>query len=258
MRYLDSNPVGQIIQPIGLYNDFETFRSLLTFAQKNEENGKWGFKESFDGMSLEDIYYVFSPSITPIPPYTNLYQTLVTEKSPYDTKSITLILDDFDIKEILRKQENTNKLLNIIFCSYTRSFPDTIPLYIFIHKEPKTLNYNIYISKTNKFPNESFNKFYRDIYQQNKIYVMKNIPKGFEKSRLNICIPSNKVSQNISECIYSLDTYNQNINRLWQTSIDDDLAIKEKNSSNVNSIIIISTTLGIVFLIIFILIFLNK
>ena len=40
--------------------------------------------------------------------------------------------------------------------------------------------------------------------------------------------------------------------------IDEVIAIKEKNSSNVNSIIIISTTLGIVFLIIFILIFLNK
>ena len=141
MKYLAFNPVGSIIQPIGLYNDLDERRSIITFSKYDSDKDKWGFEETFDNMDLEDIYFVFSPSITPMPPETRLFK-FNTNNSDDKTVSINQIAGIYDVKGIVNNLGNNPT--DIIFCTYVRKFNNVIPLNIFIDKDDND-NFSLYI-----------------------------------------------------------------------------------------------------------------
>lgn len=253
MKYLDFNPVGSIITVIGLYNDLDEKRSIITFSKYDSDKDKWGFEETFDNMDLEDIYYVFSPSITPMPPETRLFKfnTNNSDDKTTSINSINQIAGIYDVKGIVNNLGN-KPTTDIIFCTYVRKFNNVIPLNIFIDKDDND-NFSLYITSKKIAFDFPENHFGYNI--PNHIFVMKNYPTNFKKTVLNMCIPTtgnDSEPKTIQECLNSLEVFDQNVNRLWNYNVNENKS--NKNANNTINIIIISITVIISMLIIFLII----
>jgi len=254
MKYLDFNPIGNIIQPIGLYNNLKEKRSIILFSKYDANEDKWGFDEKFNDMDLEDIYYVFSPSITPMPPSCRIFKINTTDSPKKYTESITHIMGIYDINGIIANKGNSPT--DVIFCTYTRQFEDIVSLNIFIDKDEDN-NFSLYMtSKKDAF--ETPDRFFGYKNTVRQIFVMKNYSNNFEKNNLNMCVPTknnNHSKQTIQDCIKSLDVYDHPIERLWDYIIKNEENTSKKNDKNIN-IIIISFTV-VISLILLILIYMK-
>ncbi len=256
MKYLDFNPIGNIIQPVGLYNNLEEKRSILLFSKYDSDKDKWGFEETFDNMDLEDIYYVFSPSITPMPPETRIFKLNVNNNTQDKyTESITRILGVYDIKGLVENKGNYPS--DILFCTYVRKFNNVIPLNIFIDKDDND-NFSLYMtSKKNAF--EFQDRYFGYNNTPRQIFVMKNYPTNFKKTVLNMCVPTDTDNdsepQTIQECLNSLEVFDQNINRLWNYNVNENQSNDTDNNNTIN-IIILSIT-GAILAVLLLLIFLK-
>ena len=251
MKYLDFNPIGNIIQPVALYNNLEERRSIITFSKYDSDKDKWGFEETFNNMDLEDIYYVFSPSITPMPPQTQLFK-FNTNNSDDKIISINQLVGIYDVKGIVENKGNNPS--DILFCTYVRKFNNVIPLNIFIDKDDND-NFSLYMtSKKNAF--EFQDRYFGYNNTPRQIFVMKDYPTNFKKTVLNMCVPSDNDNdsepQTIQECLNSLEVFDQNVNRLWNYNVNENKS--NKNANNTINIIIISITVIISMLIIFLII----
>ena len=171
---LDFDPTGDIIQPIGLYNNIAERRSIILFAKYYPDEDEWGFDVMFNGMYFENIYYVFSPSITPMPPLARIFKTTTKGTDKKYTEDITHILGIYDIKGIVANRGNSPS--DVVFCTYIRKFhPDIVALNIFIDRDEDE-DFSVYITKNENAFETPENISYNET--PSKIFVMEYYPKG--------------------------------------------------------------------------------
>lgn len=186
-------------------------------------NGEYVCPKNTSIWKYKDIFYAISPRIRPIPAGTKLFRIEKNDSFPYNTESISLAYDPFDI--------NNDDTYMIV---YTQPVPNTKPLYL--HR----LGTNIYPSFDKNPPTPDPNWKQLTI---SPVYVLTNDENKF-KCVNGRCLPWTKeiedmyddipdnVVLGISECILYCNELENTSEKGQPNRLIDDISrynISEKN-----------------------------
>ena len=211
MPFVKFDPKKDFVVPLALYNKVDNDpRSLLRFPvwKENENGGGWYVGESFLGMSLVKIFYVFSPSILPLPPEVLMFNVDWIDEDPYGIRNLLYVFNSYDTKAFL-----TSKLHGtMLFGAYRKPVIDTIPLHV--HTRSTTTGKVAFLSFDSK-PPVGFNWIKGDNLEEFldiPIFVMEKKPRGFVKLETSLmCVPDMTARSTINDCSQSLSNDMQNI-----------------------------------------------
>jgi len=206
MPFVEFNLATDFVVPMALYNKIDDNpRSLLQFPIL--QNKKWYFPESLFGMELQFIFYVFSPSILPLPPETFMFNVEWKKEAPYGIVDLLYIFNNYDVNSL----ETSTVHGTVVFGAYRKPVPGTIPLYV--HRRKTSDGLSSFISNQSK-PPEGFDWSSR-LYALNPdispIFVMKEKPKGFSVNNAEICVPSSHTNTSINDCNKQISSYKKDI-----------------------------------------------
>jgi hypothetical protein len=206
MPFVDFNPETDFVVPLALYSqEGDDPRSLLRFPV--QQQGKWYVSDSFLGMNLKRIFYVFSPAVVPLPPETLMFNVSWIDEDPYGIVDLLYVFNPYDKKAFITSVLHGT----MVFGAYRKPVPNTEALYV--HTRLTSSGKIAYLSFNEK-PPECFDWTSRQ-YSENPdispIFVMKSRPKGFIKNTSLVCVPNLYSGGTINDCSRTIVNYKANI-----------------------------------------------
>ena len=153
-----------------------------------KNNYGWFFPENYWTLKFQRIFYVFSPSILPLPPEVRMYYTIVKSVEPYNIIKIQEMTDPFDLKALLNldsiiSPKHKHKI-GIYFGAYRKPVANTVPMYSYVRN---TLGRSLYLSPERNLPGEWISKFHFKDRIISPIFFLNKLPKF--KIENNMCYP---------------------------------------------------------------------
>jgi len=201
------------IIPIGLYTHEEKNRCKL--IHQVFKNGKFVFPDTYLTLKLKKIYYIFSPSILPLPPSVKIYYTIENTKEPYNIIDIQELTDSYDFTGILNidSKLGTDKNIGIFFGAYRKPVSNTVALTSYVKN---TIDKSLYLSENDKLPGDWISKFHSNSRIISPIFFLETSKLGFKKEN-NICYPDKTSKMSINNCMNSIVPRKINIQEISYT-----------------------------------------
>ena len=206
MRFVELDPKKDLVVPLALYSRVDDDpRSTLRFPSRY--GSKWGFADTHDDMKLKSIFYVFSPSVLPLPPEVLMFNVDWITTYPYGILDLLYLFNIFDITGL----KGSVKEGTMVFGAYRKPVDGTVPLYIHRRLTPK--GPVSYLSLSSEGP-KGFDWISRQHIENpdlSPIFVMKEKPDSFSVSNSKVCMPSKKGSDSINTCSNNINNSYQNV-----------------------------------------------
>jgi hypothetical protein len=247
MNDINFDPNIDQIVPIGFYTHPVMHRCNLIYPIKNETG--WFFPKKWLSLKFVRVFYVFSPSILPLPPTVRMYYTIVKSIQPYNITQIKELTDPYDIKGLLNLKSieipgNKHKI-GVFFGAFRKPVQETIPMYSYVKN---TIGRSLYLHPKRNLPGNWISKFHFGQRIISPIFFLEK-PTKF-KIENNMCYPS-KTGFDIDSCVSNLNTSEDNINELHDSDINVIQTVsksKEPPTSKNNTcliLLIVSICIGI-------------
>lgn len=206
MRFVELNPKKDLVVPLALYSRVDDDpRSTLRFPTRY--GLKWGFADTYDNMKLKLVFYVFSPSVLPLPPEVLMFNVDWITTYPYGIQDLLYVFNIFDITGL----KGSVKEGTMVFGAYRKPVDGTIPLYVHRRLTPK--GPVSYLSLSSEGP-KGFDWISRQHIENpgfSPIFVMSKKPISFSVSNSKVCMPSLGGSDSINTCSNNINNSYQNI-----------------------------------------------
>ena len=216
MNNINFDPNIDQIVPIGFYTHPSMHRCNLIYPIKNESG--WFFPDKWLSLKFTEVFYVFSPSILPLPPAVRMYYTIVKSIEPYNITQIKELTDPYDIKALTDLKsiivpDNKHKI-GVFFGAFRKPVNDTIPMYSYVKN---TTGRSLYLSRDKNLPGDWISKFHFGERIISPIFFLTK-PTKFRIEN-NMCYPNN-TGFSIDKCVEKLNTSPDNINELHDSKIN--------------------------------------
>ena len=216
MNNINFDPNIDQIVPIGFYTHTSMHRCNLIYPNKNESG--WFFPDNWLSLKFTKVFYVFSPSILPLPPAVRMYYTIVKSIEPYNITQIKELTDPYDIKALTDLKSiiapDSKHKIGVFFGAFRKPVNDTIPMYSYVKN---TTGRSLYLSRNKNLPGNWISKFHFGERIISPIFFLIKSPKF--KIENNMCYPNN-TGFTIDNCVEKLNTSSDNINELHDTKIN--------------------------------------
>lgn len=232
------NPETDLVVPVGLYqNDIDSDPLSLMIYPVRKDTG-WYFPAEYQGMWLKKVFYVFSPSTTPLPPFTKLINTTIRNYQPPSMTGVNLLEDSFDTERLRQMSHDMqhNDKLGIVFATFSESFADTFPIYFFtrittqgpltyasLFPNPPPGTDNDPLTDTDTLGLQWRGQKGGRSEQHPTVksaFVMKKNPKGFEMVS-GVCRPSSKTTDSIATCLNHIPGNLKDLTRRRVNMVDE-------------------------------------
>lgn len=247
MNDINFDPNFDQIVPIGFYTHPSMHRCNLIYPIKNKSG--WFFPKKWLTLNFTRVFYVFSPSILPLPPTVRMYYTIVKSIQPYNITQIKELTDPYDIKALVNLKsieapDNKHKI-GVFFGAFRKPVSDTLPMYSYVKN---TTGRSLYLSRNKNLPGNWISKFHFGERIISPIFFLVKSPKF--KIENNMCYPNN-TGFTIDKCVEKLNTTSNNVNELHDTKINVIQSLSAGNDNNTKTnntcliLLIISICVGI-------------
>jgi hypothetical protein len=216
MNDINFDPNIDQIVPIGFYTNPVMHRCNLIYPIKNESG--WGFPKKWLTLNFDRVFYVFSPSILPLPPTVRMYYTIVKSIQPYNITQIKELSDPYDIKALtnlksIEVSDNKHKI-GVFFGAFRKPVNDTLAMYSYVKN---TTGRSLYLNPKRNLPGNWISKFHFGERIISPIFFLVKSPKF--KIENSMCYPSD-TGFRIEDCVENLKTTKNNINELHDSKIN--------------------------------------
>lgn len=239
---VEVDPERDFVVPMGLYQNEESLDplSLLLFPVRTGDG--WEMPPQWNDMFLRGVFYVISPSVTPLPPHVRLVYTTERNYQPAATTSFKSLRDSFDVKklrEVSADMQHTDKL-GLVFGVYTSHIKHTIPLYFYTRRVTDgTVTYaslnstppkGVGVDPLTDTLTQSLDWNPRtggrtaEMPTVSPVYVLSEKPTGFSFKN-GVCLPSLTATENILTCLQRIPGNSNDLERRGINTVDEELGV---------------------------------
>ena len=237
MNDINFDPNNDLIIPVGFYTHVSKYRCNLIYPMYGK--GGWFFPDNYLSLKFQRVFYVFSPSILPLPPNVRTYYTIVKAIEPYNIVKIKELIDPYDFNALINLNNIVSKQhkhkVGIFFGAYRKPVKYTIPMYSYIKN---TIGRSLYLSPLEKLHGNWISKFHTNERIISPIFFLDKSTRF--KIENNMCYPTPS-GYKIEECIKNINTMDTNIEQLQNSNILTSESYKlPPNRINLFSILLLS------------------
>jgi len=235
MNDIKFDPDFDQIVPIGFYTHPSMHRCNLIYPIKNKSG--WFFPKKWLTLNFVRVFYVFSPSILPLPPTVRMYYTIVKSIQPYNITRIKELTDPYDMKALtnlktIEAPKNKHKI-GVFFGAFRKPVSDTLPMYSYVKN---TTGRSLYLDPRKNLPGNWISKFHFGERIISPIFFLVKSPKF--KIENNMCYPS-KTGFTIDDCVQHLNADDNNISELHDSKINVIQLSSDNTDSSDNTLYLI-------------------